>query len=329
MTIAPKFKWLFIVCLSCPVFAQAPPGMVGAGYNIPLRPRFAPGQIMTLFVNGLSGSFFPPVLADTVPLPSTLAGVTVSSVESSRPGGFTGDLPILAIADTIYYGGGSLEAPAAKAITVQMPALQFCPPGGSPNPCWYVPILALNVKQGGVTVPLGEMVEIGSSPHVLNSCDTSVSPLLADAITTGQLGGGCFPLVTHGDGSVVTAQKPARLGETVVFYATGLGFGMTPDLIGKPAPSGGVPVDPSFANVGFDFNPAIDPPASAIAATTPPAYIGLTAGLVGTYQVNVLLPAAAPANARTCEGFADTNLGINFSFTGVPGELTVRLCVVF
>ena len=319
--------WL-VAGLVIPGVAQSLPEIKSAGYSVPLRPRFAPGQVITLFVPGLN----PPsvrcadsINAGTLPLPTNLDRIVVTALETSRSGGFSGDLPIFGITNLICFGGVYAESPNVTAVTVQMPAVQFCPPEAAPNPCWYVPVVSVTVKKGGIPVASSQLVAVETSPHIWNSCDTAVSPFLTDAVKIGQLMGGCYPLIAHSDGTIVTGQNPAHLGETVSIYATGL-RPIASDLIGKPAAESGVPVDASTIGLGFDFNPAIDPPPSQLPIGSHPVYVGLTAGLVGTYQINVVFPATTPSNGRTCGGFADTNVGINLGFNGV---ITVRLCVNF
>jgi len=261
-------------------------------------------------------------------LPTNLGGITVTAVEISRTGGFSGDLPIFGITNVLCFGGVYAEAPNLTAVTVQMPVVQFCPPEGGPNPCWYVPIVTVTVKKGGIPVASSQMVAVGISPHVLNSCDSSVSPFLTDDVRISQLLASCYPIVAHASGAIVTGQNPAHLGETLSIYATGLGSPR--DLIGKPTPESGLPVDASAIRLGFDFNSVIDPPPSQIPIIeATPVYAGLTGGLVGTFQINVVLPTTAPVNARTCGGFGGTNMGINLGFLGFNGVIAVRLCVNF
>ena len=321
---------LLVVGIVFQARAQMVPEIRATGYTVPLRTRFAPGQVMTRFVSGLDVPSSPVSNdAKTFPLPTSLGGITVAALETSRPGGFKGNLPIFGITNLLYFGGISAEAPTLTAVTVQMPAIEFCPPEAGPNPCFYVPVLSVTVMQAGVAVARSEMVAVATSPHVLNSCDTSVSPFLSDDVKIGQLQAQCDPIVAHPNGTIVTGGNPAHLGEIVAIYATGLGAGISSALIGTPAPKGGVAVDRSTIGVGFDFNPAIDPSPSDVPAQTQPVYVGLTGGLVGTYQINVRLPHSPPANARTCGGFADTNVGVNLGFAGIDSMTTVRLCVKF
>lgn len=91
-----------------------------------------------------------------------------------------------------------------------------------------------------------------------------------------------FPIpVTAG-----VASRPAKAGDTLIFY--GLGFGQT-----SPAATEGVAV-PGVANVAncqMVFGQSVLPGLDILAA---PSYCGLTPGSVGLYQVNVTVPQGTP-----------------------------------
>jgi uncharacterized protein (TIGR03437 family) len=314
-----------ISCLS--LYGQTMPPIQGAGYELPHMPHYAPGQVISIFVPGLSA---PSTNSSTVPLPTTLAGVTVTAVEK-RAGGFSADLPIFGITKAEYFGGDWwIEAPGITAITVQMPSLSICLPDSVlPNACWYVPHLVLTVKQNGNAAASSEFVQVYSSIHILNACDTAVAPFLTDSVRLTQLQGQCYPIISHADGSMVTGQNPAHPGETVAIYATGLGQFIGP--LGSPAPTAGLPLDPSMMVIGFDFRPDIFGVIYGASAARPggdahPDYVGAVGGLVGIHQINVSLPAALPLETRACQRYGDTNVGINLaigsSFDGA------RLCVI-
>ena len=98
-----------------------------------------------------------------------------------------------------------------------------------------------------------------------------------------RLGGKYYGAVTHADGTVVTAQSPARAGETVVVYATGLGPVDSPQTTGVPAP----------------FSPLVRtqvvPEVTVGGKKASVRFSGLTPDLVGLYQVNVTLPDLLPS----------------------------------
>jgi len=58
-----------------PAFAQTNT-IVGAGYSAPVPLTVAPGQLVTLFVEGIGASLTQPVRASSVALPTALAGNT-------------------------------------------------------------------------------------------------------------------------------------------------------------------------------------------------------------------------------------------------------------
>lgn len=131
-------------------------------------------------------------------------------------------MPILGVTNSAFFGGVSVEAPDITSVNVQMPALNICA-GPIPNPCWYIPVIVLTVKQDGKAVASSEFVQSVPALHVLNACDASVYPFLSDSVKLGRMVGNCYPLVTHADGSVVTGHlSPAKPGETVVIYTTGM-----------------------------------------------------------------------------------------------------------
>jgi uncharacterized protein (TIGR03437 family) len=79
--------------------------------------------------------------------------------------------------------------------------------------------------------------------------------------------------VVNPDGSINSNLQPVTRGQTVVIYATGLGT---------------VSRQGSFS--------VVTAPVSAVLAGTPltPSFAGLTAGFIGLYQVNVLIPTNTP-----------------------------------
>jgi len=94
------------------------------------------------------------------------------------------------------------------------------------------------------------------------------------------LGATRYGVVTHADGNVVTAQNPARPGETVVIYGTGFGpvdvpqeNGVAAQQLARTRRLPEVTIAGSKGSVSFS---------------------GLTPGFVGLYQINVKLPDSIP-----------------------------------
>jgi len=91
--------------------------------------------------------------------------------------------------------------------------------------------------------------------------------------------------VLHADFSLVSAAKPARVGETILIFLTGLGA-VTPSV------SDGAP-----PNILTDTTAAINVYFGGISAR--PVYKGLSPQFPGLYQVNVVVPAGTPTGTNT------------------------------
>jgi uncharacterized protein (TIGR03437 family) len=83
--------------------------------------------------------------------------------------------------------------------------------------------------------------------------------------------------ILHADNSLVNPARPARGGETVVVYCTGLGATIPSFATGSPAAAGNATANSVTALIG--------------GKTASVVFSGLTAGFVGLYQVNVVVPA--------------------------------------
>lgn len=101
-------------------------------------------------------------------------------------------------------------------------------------------------------------------------------------------------IATHGNGPLVTRESPAKRGEIVVLYATGLGATI-PAAVPNQIPTGIAPL----ANLtGFRVllnNAAVD--AKAI------QYAGNTPGFAGLFQINLRLPDNAPSSPEIRVGY--------------------------
>jgi hypothetical protein len=134
-------------------------------------------------------------------------------------------------------------------------------------------------------------------------------------------------MVTHANGSLVTAASPAQIGEEIVIYALGLGSTDPQAQTGQAAPSPALPV---ISLAGVDFNYAVNAPPSkgipaplatctyGVTCPEPPAFAGLTSGSVGLYQVNVVVPPSQsvfPCGAGVVSNLTISLIGQN-SFDG-------------
>jgi uncharacterized protein (TIGR03437 family) len=105
-----------------------------------------------------------------------------------------------------------------------------------------------------------------------------------------------FVVATHADWKPITRQDPARGGEVIVLYATGLGQ-TSPrtypnELVEYPAPIDRL----------WDFRVQLgdrELPHTAV------EYAGTVAGFAGLYQINLKLPDVLEHNPEIRIGFAD------------------------
>jgi uncharacterized protein (TIGR03437 family) len=97
----------------------------------------------------------------------------------------------------------------------------------------------------------------------------------------------------NGDGSNLPTDKPAPPGSVISVYATGLGAVTPAVAAGTPAPSSplSATVSPVTANI------------AGRAATV--TFAGLAPGLIGVYQVNILVPLSAPSGTARLALYAD------------------------
>ena len=303
--------------------------IVGAGYVNPAPVSVAPGQILSFFVDGVGSSLTQPVHASTGALPPTLAGITVTLQQGS-----TLPVPLMDVRPVSMCPGLSpaVFSPACgtlTAVTVQIPyeVITLCPlclrPIAFPPPSLYV---SENGKAG---------TSIGLSPladqvHVLSSCDLILQS--GDSVPLSNTTGlPCPPMVTHGDGTLVSASRPAKIGEELAAWAVGLGPTNPPAITGQPS-SKGVPTAGTFyLDFSYQVNALPKKPFTGRPDVRPPQplYTGLVPGFVGLYQVNFVvppepingtplcaLPGTITPGANVVQSNLTVSIGGGFSFDG-------------
>jgi uncharacterized protein (TIGR03437 family) len=293
------------------VFGQGPT-LTGTGYSKPPVIRVAPGQVTTLFVTGLT-TVLPsePIKATTLPLPMSLAGI---SVLLSQPGQQPSPIPLISLQQISMCSdaGGSPSSSSATpdclitALTVQIPFELPLPPQGV--------TAELTVSENGITSKPFRVFPVSANLHILNGCD---------AFPQGHLNA-CGGVVTHSDGTLITSDSPAKAGETVVIYAFGLGqttpAAKTGNATATPAPN----LANTTVAVQFDFRPNAmpslpyaNPNLQGDQGPVVPMFVGLTPGQVGLYQINVKIPDTVPSVAP-----CSTSLGIASNLTIDVGSST-------
>jgi uncharacterized protein (TIGR03437 family) len=148
-----------------------------------------------------------------------------------------------------------------------------------PAPIYYV-----SAGQLSVVVPYGTENPSNVQIQVINNGNTSntvttVMNLTSPGVFTSTQNGTGTGAALHSDFSLVTKASPAKRGETISLFVTGLG-----DV--KPAVSDGA-VGPS--NPLSTTTETISVYIAGTQATV--SYAGLAPGLSGLYQINVLVPA--------------------------------------
>ena len=121
-----------------------------------------------------------------------------------------------------------------------------------------------------------------------------------------RIGGTQYGAFQHsGDYSLVTDTSPAKPGETIIAYLTGLPTATNPPSDGQPAPASPLSVVPQYNTADMISQLSLqvggigvyDPPPINGDSTgmNPIPFIGLAPGAVGLYQINFILPQNTPS----------------------------------
>lgn len=297
--------------LGFPVKTNAQGGVVvGAGYQLPLIAA-APGQILTIFVQGISVPE-KSLSAGNGQWPVTLGGFSATMVATVAQGSGMLSVPIGSVFPFSSCGNTATGAscPTITGLTIQIPFEMFGPalcPTCFPPP---VPPAVLTITdQDGHSVT-ANLNPLADQIHIVRSQDTILGG-----------GGGGAPAVTHANGSAVSADSPAQAGEVLVMYVVGLGTTSPPVPDGAPAPASPLAVAQAHPRVHYDFAANAAPSTDVQGASTgdiSPLFAGLTPGFVGLYQVNVQVP-AVPQGTLPCVVTGSTNM------SGVSSNVTLTL----
>jgi uncharacterized protein (TIGR03437 family) len=251
----------------------------------------APGQLVTLFASGIGATLSSRVAATSLPLPYTLAGISVTIDELSNPPLHQEKVHILAVA----------PMSGVTAVTVQIPFFLRTSSFISPL---IPPPATLTLYENGVpavTVAIGPTTD---QIHIATSCDANLTVPVPGAL--------CRAIVAHADGSLVTPELPAHTGELLVLYAYGLGATNPGMADGDAATS----AQPAAATISLSSEAAIAilPSERRISA---PIFAGLTVGFSGLYQINFLAPAPpTPFAPGDCKTFVSPNGNVALTVHG-------------
>ncbi len=152
-----------------------------------------------------------------------------------------------------------------------------------------IPLLFVSPTQVNAQLPFNVRGRVSlqvSTPNGSSSTTIDVVDL-APAIFSMRTESGVLPTVVRADGSFVSTTSPARPGEAISIFMTGLG-----EVNGTVAAGQAAPANPPMrARIPVDV--VIDNTAVT------PSYAGLAPGFAGLYQVNAVLPAGLPPGTHT------------------------------
>ena len=245
----------FILFLICGSFAQAQTPVIGSGAIVNdasfQKGPIAPGSLIAIFGTNLASRI---AQADTVPYTTSLGGVTVQFVN----GATTIDAPL------VYVQPDNPAQGVSSQINAQVP--------------WQ---LAPN----GVTASVNVIV----SHDGVTSAPTAVT---VGPFSPGVFASGTQAIVVNPDGTLAwptgsvpgATTHPAKPGDVVIVYATGLG------AVDSPIADGANSVDKLRNN--------LTPPVVLVGGISAQVlFSGLSPQFVGVNQLNVVIPNAAPGNA--------------------------------
>lgn len=296
------------------VMAQAQPtaAVVGTGYGAPVPILIAPGALTTIYVQGIGSGITSPVFASGLPLPTKLRGISVSLRQFEDPQGpllvpILAVFPVPACRTSIFPACGTLTG-----INVQIP-FELVPTNARVEPS-NTNYAQLIVQEDGGAQATVEATPVFDRVHVLLTGDTLKNPAAATVAMPIPTNEG-LPIVTHADGTLVGDSDPAEAGETLVMYATGLGWMLplprTGEATPNPPPSGPVAIRFDYGVNVSPSNPLWPQGYSTVSGV-------LTTGFVGLYQINFVVPKPPPGALPCTNGSSNltVSIGAKTSFDG-------------
>lgn len=287
------------------LFAQAQTTVIGAGYTNPQPIDASPGQVITIFAKVAGKAVADPVMASP-PLPTSLGGFSILLRQSFLDPAL---VPVLSVSDTQSCSQvAPMQCETVSRITVEIPyeLMPNIPHVGLPQN-----FARLEIQYNDSPTSSLFLNPVPDSIHVLNTCDAAAGTSPTDD---------CLPMITHADGSFVTAEHPAHGGETVTMALVGMGLPQavvaTGAITAVAAPLDGV-------SISYDARVNASPSRGTPASSTP-VTAQLRQGSVGIYEVVFTVPAMA-MDVGACSGAVRSNLTVNVSrITSFAG---VGICV--
>jgi uncharacterized protein (TIGR03437 family) len=280
-----------------PASGQAQTLVLGAGYTGPQPIVVAPGQVITIFVR-VPGKQLTSIMLANAPLPTGLGGFSVLLRQTFIDPVL---IPILSVSDTQSCSNLTpVQCDAMSQITVQIP-YELMP--NIPHVSLPQNFARLEISYNGSQTSSLFLNPVPDSIHVLNSCDAAAG-LTASS--------GCLPIVTHSNGSFVTADAPAHAGETVTMSLVGMGQPAGQVTTGAAAAAGSPTLDDVL--ISYDGRVNASPSLLAPTAAFSLSSAQLRVGAVGIYDAPFLVP-ALPPGVVACSGTVHSNMTVNISRT--------------
>ena len=251
-----------------------PSGVVNAASSIPFTAQIAPGEVISLYGSGLAGA---PAGAQSLPFPPNLGNVTVtanwnvfSSSGTSTPA--SAQCPLISVSPTLINAIVPLNAPTDGSY------------------------ITFTVSNNGQNSNSATFYTGFTSPGVF-TCDSSVT---SHCVATAGLGTGAIlhPPPTY---TLVSTAAPAKQGETIQTFLTGLGTVTPPVQAGVAGPTSPFSTVDNPADIYLD-----DSNGNFFLTTQNPGaggFAGLAPGLGGLYQINSTIPSNTTTGTLQVEIF--------------------------
>ena len=284
----------------------------GSGYVAAAPVSVAPGQIATFFAAGFGSALPGVVSAPPGALPIILSGINVTLQQGgvSTPVPIQSERPISMCPDASASSQASCST--ITAVTVQIPyeLVTPCPLCERPISASPATLVIGQSLQTGTAI---ELNPVGDEVHVLTACDIALAQSSAPP-PVNLTGLPCAPMVTHADGSLVSAANPASVGEEVVAWVFGLGQtnpAATTGQVAKAAPT----AETFYLDFNYQVNALPAKPFTGEPDVKPPQplFAGLAPGFVGLYQVNFIVPQQPPNGTPRCTAPGTAAAGANIA----------------